>query len=103
MTNNSSACKDCIAWSILRHLVHCRQKLHQLLGLPANRPLLKCANAVDPRQPQAGSQQTPTSGKAGRLQNVHEGIAAPAVEGGVIHMIDGTYDYHHYMQVSMLR
>ena len=82
--------------------MHCRQELHQVLGLPANRPLLKLANAVDPRQPHLGSQQTP-AGKAVRLQNVHEGFAAPAGEGGVIHMIDGTYDYHHYMQVIMLR
>lgn len=80
----------------------CRLQLHQQLGLPANRPLLKFANAVDPRLPHGGSAATPAPGKAVRLQNVHEGIAEPAVKGGVVHMIDGTYDYHHYMQVSTL-
>lgn len=55
---------------------------------------------MDPAQSLGGPQQPPVSGKAVRLQNVHDGIAAPAVDGGTIHMIDGTYDYHHYMQAS---
>lgn len=75
--------------------------LHQRLGLPANRPLLRLANAVDPTSSQAGLQQGAPTGKPTRLQHVHHGIAGPAVQGGSIHMIHGDYDYHHYMQVCL--
>lgn len=88
--------------SLTAHLLVHRQQLHCWLGLPANRPLLRFANAVDPRLPQKGSLQPPASGKAVRLQNVHEGVAGPHIKGGEIHMIHGSYDYHHYMQVHVL-
>ena len=34
-----------------------------------------------------------------RLRNVHQGLPALGVQVGTVHMVDGSYDYHHYMQV----
>ena len=35
----------------------------------------------------------------GRLSDVHEGLPPPGIVGGSVHLISGSYDYHHYMQV----
>ena len=85
---------------VLDILLCCRQALHARLGLPSNRPLLKFINAADPRL-STGLPQSMPGGKATRLQDVHVGIPDPPVSGGTLHMIAGSYDYHHYMQVTM--
>ena len=36
----------------------------------------------------------------GRLSDVHKGLPPPGIVGGSVHLIDGSYDYHHYMQVT---
>ncbi|KAL3153417.1 hypothetical protein ABBQ38_011753 [Trebouxia sp. C0009 RCD-2024] len=74
-----------------------RQALHARLGLPPNRPLLRLNNAVDPCLV-TGPPQVLPGGKTLRLQDVHVGLGPPSVSGGTLHMIDGSYDYHHYMQ-----
>ena len=33
------------------------------------------------------------------LGDVHQGLPASGVQNGGAHMVDGSYDYHHYMQV----
>ncbi len=57
-------------------LVPLRQRLHALLGLPPNRPLLRSANAVDPGAAAAGGEEG-GSGPVARLRDVHVGLAAP--------------------------
>ncbi|DBA78226.1 TPA: hypothetical protein ACH3X2_008184 [Trebouxia sp. C0005] len=74
-----------------------RQALHDRFGLPANRPLLRLSNAIDPRAA-VGLPQSLPGARAARLQDVHVGINPPPVAGGTVHMIEGSYDYHHYMQ-----
>jgi hypothetical protein len=78
----------------------CRQALHDRFGLPANRPLLRLNNAVDPRSA-VGPPQSLPGARAARLQDVHVGLNPPPVAGGTVHMIEGSYDYHHYMQVCV--
>ncbi|KAL3141912.1 hypothetical protein ABBQ32_004569 [Trebouxia sp. C0010 RCD-2024] len=78
-----------------------RQALHARLGLPPNRPLLRLNNSVDPRLVTGRPQAVP-GGKTPRLQDVHMGLGPPPVSGGTLHMVDGSYDYHHYMQVGLL-
>ena len=75
--------------------------MHARLGLPPIRPLLRLNNAVDPRLV-TGPPQVVPGGKTLRLQDVHVGIGPPPVSGGTVHMIDGSYDYHHYRQVGLL-
>lgn len=57
-------------------------------------------NAVDPRTA-VGLPQSLPGGRATRLQDVHVGVKPPPVAGGTVHMIEGSYDYHHYMQVCV--
>ena len=97
----SSASLTACAANTDSHLC-CRQALHERLGLPSNRPLLRLNNAVDPQVPQGGPQALP-GGSTARLQDVHVGISPPQVPAGTVHMIEGSYDYHQYMQVSSCR
>lgn len=89
-------------------LLPARTQLHLLLGLPTNRPLLRVASALDFAAP-AGSAAEGGSGSSGGgvggrllLADVHAGLAPSAV-GGSVHLVQGSYDYHHYMQASALR
>ena len=70
------------------------------LGLPLDRPLLRLNNAYDPRSVTEPPQGV-SGGKATRLQNVHVGISPSPISGGTLHIIEGSYDYHHYMQVCL--
>ena len=70
-----------------------RQGLHHRLGLPQDRPLLRMANALNFEEAAASTAST------SRLRDVHVGIADSGIPGGSVHMVAGSYDYHHYMQV----
>jgi Ufm1-specific protease 2 len=61
-------------------------------GLPLDRPLLRIANAVD------FSAAPPEERHTKRLRQVHEGLPDSGVRDGSLHMVDGAYDYYHYMQ-----
>ncbi|KAI7836732.1 hypothetical protein COHA_009430 [Chlorella ohadii] len=81
-----------------------RKALHRMLGLPLNRPLLRVANACDFDGAGAGSGAAlaaalATGGTGGRhrLGDVHVGLPPPPVKGSV-HVVQGSYDYYHYMQ-----
>lgn len=93
-------------------LLPTRLTLHRLLGLPTNRPLLRVANALDfdtnSGSGSSSSNATSAGGSAAggvggrpRLADVHMGLAASGV-GGSVHIIQGTYDYYHYMQARAL-
>lgn len=49
-----------------------------------------------------GQGQATSSGRPKRLPNVHVGLQPSGVRGGTMHIIDGSYDYYHYMQVCFL-
>ena len=51
--------------------------------------------------------ETPNAGRgtrnaigagSGRLRNVHEGLTNSGIEGGAMHLVQGAYEYCHYMQ-----
>jgi len=65
-----------------------RKRLHSCLRLPMNRPLFLRSCALH-RQIESPS-YTP------RLRNVHDGLQV--VGRGSIHLVQGLYDYFHYMQ-----
>lgn len=71
-----------------------RRELHALLGLPLDRPALRASNALT-------WQPEPSLGGAGaapeRLRDVHLGLSPPGASSD-IHLLRGSYDYHHYMQ-----
>ncbi|GLI69235.1 hypothetical protein VaNZ11_013810 [Volvox africanus] len=75
-------------------LVATRQRLHALMGLPLNRPLLRSANAVDL---EAQCEDGGGGGAVARLRDVHAGLTAPGI-GGTSVLVQGSYEYCHYMQ-----
>ena len=85
-----------------------RLSLHRLLRLPTDRPLLRSANSLsfhDSEQAGTGvidvALKNDGTGKnlvSKRLMNVHLGIPPSGVKGGTVHLIEGDYDYCHYMQ-----
>eukprot|EP00955_Chlamydomonas_euryale_P029345 309410-Chlamydomonas_euryale.AAC.4 len=80
-----------------------RRRLHSLLWLPMDRPALRVASALTW---QAGDADAGGDGGGGgggcdpqhRLQNVHDGVPLPG-DARDCHLVQGAYDYHHYMQV----
>lgn len=77
-------------------LVQRRQQLHAQMGLPSDRPLLRVANALVFREP---GRATAAAANNSRLADVHVGLPPSGVPGGSVHLIDGSYEYYHYMQV----
>jgi hypothetical protein len=73
-------------------LVKSRTALHQRLGLPLDRPLLRVANALTTME------STSTSRGSRRLCDVHVGLPPSGVVGGTQSLIDGSYEYYHYLQ-----
>lgn len=74
------------------YLLKDRARLHQTFMLPENTPLFRTCNskALIPRL--AASLDS-----GGRLCNVHEGLPSH-VENGKQFLVDGTYEYYHYLQ-----
>lgn len=71
-----------------------RLLLHRLLRLPTDRPLVRYANAL--KLDDNALNLPPSAG--GRLMNVHNGLPPSGIRGGTIHIVQGDYDYYHYMQ-----
>uniref|UniRef100_A0A803KQF1 Probable Ufm1-specific protease n=1 Tax=Chenopodium quinoa TaxID=63459 RepID=A0A803KQF1_CHEQI len=61
--------------------VEARRSLHLRLGLPSDRPLLRVANALK---------------VAKSISN--EGVSSKKVSGGLMSLVQGSYEYHHYLQ-----
>ena len=66
--------------------------------------MLRVANALS--RPPAAGEAGPSDGGGGgsggsarRLADVHVGLPPPKVAGGTVHMVDGSYEYFHYLQV----
>lgn len=75
------------------YLVERRKQIHEILGLPKNRPLF--------RRTSAWTDAAHTSpGGSGVLVNTHLGLKQTVV-GGRQYLVQGTYGYHHYMQDSL--
>ncbi len=65
--------------------------MHDQLCLSQSRPLLRLACAI--KWGSTGYDE------AGRLFNVHRSLlAGGGVAGGMVHLVDGDYTYHHYCQ-----
>lgn len=73
-----------------------RKELHAALGLPLDRPALKATNALLWQQLGTGNTDS-GAGASERLQDVHQELALPGPRESV-HLVQGSYDYHHYMQ-----
>lgn len=71
-----------------------RKSLHARLGLPMDRPLLRIANALTFGIKGATHSNIRSSSL---LKDVHTDIPSSGVSGGTISLIDGSYEYYHYL------
>ncbi|CAJ2644479.1 unnamed protein product [Trifolium pratense] len=77
--------------------VEFRRSLHSRLGLPYDRPLLRIANALDFSKLKNSGTASLQKGSA-LLRDVHIGIPSSGVTGGTLSIVQGSYEYHHYLQ-----
>lgn len=80
--------------------VEVRRSLHMRLGLPLDRPLLLVSNALKfaTRTSISGSDLARTASSL--LKDVHTEVPSSGVSAGLISQVDGSYEYHHYLQNS---
>lgn len=71
-----------------------RKSLHSRLGLPMDRPLLRIANELTFGVKDVTQSNTRSSSL---LKDVHTDIPSSGVSGGTISLIDGSYEYYHYL------
>ncbi|GJW04861.1 probable Ufm1-specific protease isoform X2 [Tanacetum coccineum] len=76
--------------------VEIRKSLHLRLGLPLDRPLLRIASAMTIAK-EGASGNTLRKGTS-LLKDVHIGIPSSGVQGGELSLVQGSYEYYHYLQ-----
>lgn len=78
--------------------VEARKSLHLRLGLPFDRPLLRTANAINLSSiKDSSTDKSNTRGGSSLLKDVHHGIPSSGVSGGHVSLIQGSYEYYHYL------
>ncbi|PON72365.1 Peptidase C78, ubiquitin fold modifier-specific peptidase [Parasponia andersonii] len=73
-----------------------RKSLHLRLGLPLNRPLLRTANALNLFTSDSVRSDSIQKGST-LLKDVHIGIPTSGVSGSTLSLVQGSYEYYHYM------
>ncbi|XP_078435785.1 peptidase C78, ubiquitin fold modifier-specific peptidase 1/ 2 isoform X1 [Wolffia australiana] len=76
--------------------VEIRRSLHLRFGLPVDRPLLLTSNSL-PFTCMPTSSESRKSGTT-LLKDVHIDISSRGVSGGLVSLIQGSYEYYHYLQ-----
>lgn len=71
-----------------------RRSVHLRLGLPMDRPLLRVANAIHLT---VNDSMRKNSVERGLLKDVHLGIPSSGVSGGRVSLVQGSYEYYHYL------
>ncbi|CAI7741080.1 unnamed protein product, partial [Closterium sp. NIES-54] len=80
-------------------LLDMRLTLHHRLGLPLDRPMLRIASSLSLATPPAAPDATQASSKGLRLWDVHVGLPRlPHSAGSKQYLVQGSYEYYHYMQ-----
>ncbi|KAF3628394.1 putative Ufm1-specific protease [Capsicum annuum] len=79
--------------------VETRRSLHLRLGLPFDRPILRISNAID----LVGKKNSSSLVQKGSsfLKNVHLTIPSSGVSGGVASLVQGSYEYYHYLHEGL--
>ncbi|KAK1287760.1 putative Ufm1-specific protease [Acorus calamus] len=73
-----------------------RKSLHSRLGLPLDRPLLLITNSLNFGN--KGSNSVENGMGSPLLKNVHTDIPSSGVTGGLVSLVEGSYEYYHYLQ-----
>ncbi|XP_040385270.1 probable Ufm1-specific protease [Oryza brachyantha] len=72
-----------------------RRNLHLRLQLPLDRPLLRISNAL--KFSIGGTDKKASRNSSSLLRDVHREIPSSGVSGGIMSLIDGSYEYYHYL------
>ncbi|KAH9330662.1 hypothetical protein KI387_002770, partial [Taxus chinensis] len=75
-----------------------RKRLHARLKLPLDRPMIRAANALMLASTDAASGSSTSRRGTMRLTNVHTGLSSSGISGGQMSLIEGSYEYYHYLQ-----
>ena len=67
-----------------------REGIHRRFNLALDRPFLRVPQSISFKP---ASQTGPV-----RLKNVHVGLPPSGIQGGKVHLVQGLYEYCHYMQ-----
>ncbi|CAN6713734.1 unnamed protein product [Malus baccata var. baccata] len=78
--------------------VEVRKSLHLRLGLPFDRPLLRIANALDFSTSRDVLRSDAKWKGSSLLKDVHVGIPSSGISGGSVSLVQGSYEYYHYLQ-----
>lgn len=78
--------------------VEVRKRLHVRLKLPLDRPMVRVANALTLATTDAVAGSHPKIKGMMRLTNVHVGLSSSGVAGGQMCLLEGSYEYYHYLQ-----
>ncbi|CAN6464361.1 unnamed protein product [Victoria cruziana] len=81
-----------------RKQVELRRQLHLRLGLPMDRPLFRVANALAFGVEADSFGDKKLRKDSNRLRDVHSGLPSSGVSGGILSLVDGSYEYYHYLQ-----
>ncbi|KAI7727432.1 hypothetical protein M8C21_020437 [Ambrosia artemisiifolia] len=78
--------------------VEIRRSLHLRLGLPSDQPLLRIANAMNFSVAKDSASGNFLKKGIPLLKDVHIGIPSSGVNGGDVSLVQGSYEYYHYLQ-----
>ncbi|XP_076903183.1 putative Ufm1-specific protease isoform X2 [Bidens hawaiensis] len=78
--------------------VEVRRSLHSRLGLPSDQPLLRIASAMNLSISKDGASGNTLKKGTPLLKDVHVGIPSSGVNGGDLSLVQGSYEYYHYLQ-----
>ncbi|MQM01317.1 hypothetical protein Taro_034074 [Colocasia esculenta] len=76
--------------------VEIRRSLHWRLGLPLDRPLVLITNALNFGTNYSGRNSVRNGSML--LKDVHSEISGSGVPGGLVSLVEGSYEYYHYLQ-----
>ncbi|KAL3512640.1 hypothetical protein ACH5RR_025357 [Cinchona calisaya] len=77
--------------------VEVRKSLHIRLGLPLDRPLLRIVNSIKLFVTDNNTRGNTIRKGTSLLKDVHLGIPCSGVSGGAVSLIQGSYEYYHYL------
>lgn len=78
--------------------VELRKRLHVRLKLSLDRPMVRAANALMLGSTDDVSGSCTTKKGTMRLINVHAGLSISGIAGGQMSLLQGSYEYYHYLQ-----
>ncbi|KAF8390553.1 hypothetical protein HHK36_025080 [Tetracentron sinense] len=86
-----------ITWGT-QYMVEIRKSIHLRLGLPLDRPLLLTANALNFSMTKDSAGRNSIRKGSALLKDVHTEIPSSGVSGGLVSLVEGSYEYYHYLQ-----